>query len=75
MLDIDVERNAYGRQLDSFITRLEDAPALRGAEAVFIRAPVIRRTGPGVEVLAARARPTPCSCGRGRSGPPPSTPR
>ena len=53
VLDVDIERNAYGRQADSFITRLEDAgPALRGAEAVFIRAPIIRRTGPGVEILA-----------------------
>ena len=53
VLDIDIERNAYGRQVDSFITRLEDAvPELRGAEAVFIRAPIIRRTGPGVEILA-----------------------
>lgn len=53
VLDIDIERNAYGRQIDSFITRLDDAvPELAGVEAVFIRAPKIRRTGPGVEVLA-----------------------
>jgi pyridoxal 5'-phosphate synthase pdxT subunit len=54
-IDMSVERNAYGRQVDSFIARLTDvAPAaasLSGVEAVFIRAPVIRRTGPGVEVL------------------------
>jgi pyridoxal 5'-phosphate synthase pdxT subunit len=52
-MDITVERNAFGRQLDSFETDLEiagmDGPPLR---AVFIRAPVITRTGPGVEVLA-----------------------
>jgi 5'-phosphate synthase pdxT subunit len=53
ILDIDVERNAYGRQQESFIATLEDAPeSLRGAEAVFIRAPAIRRTGPNVDVLA-----------------------
>ncbi len=52
IVDMTVERNAYGRQVDSFIARVEDAaPALRGVEAVFIRAPIIRRTGPGVEVL------------------------
>jgi len=55
ILDMTVERNAYGRQSDSFITRVSDvAPAaasLSGVEAVFIRAPVIRRTGPGVDVL------------------------
>jgi 5'-phosphate synthase pdxT subunit len=53
ILDMDVERNAYGRQQESFIATLEDAPeALRGAEAVFIRAPVIRRTGADVDVIA-----------------------
>ncbi len=52
VLDVTIERNAYGRQVDSFITRIDDAvPGLRGVEAVFIRAPIIRRTGPGVEVL------------------------
>jgi len=51
LMDIDVERNAYGRQLDSHVARLED---LEGGplEAVFIRAPVIRRVGPAVRVLA-----------------------
>ena len=52
LLDIAVERNAYGRQLDSRITRLP-ADGLEGGdlEAVFIRAPIIRRTGEGVRVL------------------------
>jgi 5'-phosphate synthase pdxT subunit len=49
LLDVDIERNAYGRQVDSFEAVLE--PGYRG---VFIRAPRIRRTGPGVEVLARR---------------------
>jgi len=45
--DIDIERNAFGRQVDSFEATLEpDYPG------VFIRAPRIRRTGDGVEVLA-----------------------
>jgi 5'-phosphate synthase pdxT subunit len=47
LIDIDVERNAYGRQIDSFEARLEPPYA-----ALFIRAPRIRRVGPGVEVLA-----------------------
>ena len=52
LLDIGVERNAYGRQADSFVGEVE-APALGGAlPAVFIRAPRIRRVGGGVEVLA-----------------------
>jgi 5'-phosphate synthase pdxT subunit len=52
LLDIGVERNAYGRQVDSFIGEVE-APALGGElPAVFIRAPRIRRVGGGVEVLA-----------------------
>lgn len=54
LMDIDVERNAYGRQLDSHVARIE-ANGLGGGEleAVFIRAPIIRRAGPGVRVLAA----------------------
>jgi 5'-phosphate synthase pdxT subunit len=53
LLDVSVERNGYGRQTHSFITRLE-MPVLgpEPLEAVFIRAPVIRRVGAGVDVLA-----------------------
>ncbi|HKA36023.1 MAG TPA: pyridoxal 5'-phosphate synthase glutaminase subunit PdxT [Thermoanaerobaculia bacterium] len=52
LLDIAVERNAYGRQVDSFVGQVE-APSLGGElPAVFIRAPRIRAVGPGVEVLA-----------------------
>jgi 5'-phosphate synthase pdxT subunit len=52
LIDIAVERNAYGRQADSFMAEVE-APTLGGAlPAVFIRAPRIRAVGPGVEVLA-----------------------
>jgi len=53
-LDITVERNAYGRQIDSTI--LTEPSALPGGpiEMVFIRAPRITRTGPGVEILARR---------------------
>ncbi len=54
-LDITVERNAYGRQLDSTIlitpTDLPGGPL----EMVFIRAPRITRTGPAVQTLATRA--------------------
>jgi len=50
LMDLTVERNAYGRQIDSRIGSIDlDG---RSAEAVFIRAPVIRRTGPQVKVLA-----------------------
>ena len=52
LIDIGVERNAYGRQADSFVADVS-APALGGPlPAVFIRAPRIRRVGPGVEILA-----------------------
>lgn len=53
LMDIAVERNAYGRQVHSHVARLSP-DALDGGEleAVFIRAPIIRRTGPGVRVLA-----------------------
>jgi 5'-phosphate synthase pdxT subunit len=57
LIDIAVERNAYGRQADSFVGAA-DAPSLGGTiPAVFIRAPRIRSVGPGVEVLARRPDP------------------
>jgi len=50
VLDLEVERNAYGRQVASFETDLElDGEPLRG---VFIRAPRVVNAGPEVEVLA-----------------------
>jgi 5'-phosphate synthase pdxT subunit len=51
VLDLEVSRNAYGRQVASFEADLEvdDGPPLRG---VFIRAPRVVETGPEVEVLA-----------------------
>ena len=56
LMDITVERNAYGRQLDSRIVPLDPEDRERLAEndieAVFIRAPIIRRVGNGVKVLA-----------------------
>ena len=53
LLDVTVERNAFGRQLDSFETELS-MPIVgdRPVHAIFIRAPIIERVGPGVEVLA-----------------------
>ncbi len=52
LLDAVVERNAYGRQVDSFEASV-DAPVLGGPlAAVFIRAPRFRALWPGVEVLA-----------------------
>ena len=58
LLDVTVERNAYGRQVASFAETLK-CPTLgaQPLEAVFIRAPVIRAVGPGVEVLASRETP------------------
>jgi 5'-phosphate synthase pdxT subunit len=53
-LDITVERNAYGRQNDSAILTEETTLAGGPLEMVFIRAPRIARTGPGVETLATR---------------------
>jgi len=51
LVDVDVDRNAYGRQVASFEADLElagDAEPLRG---VFIRAPRVREAGPEIEVL------------------------
>ena len=58
LMDITVERNGYGRQLESRVTSIEpDADFERRTaagplEAVFIRAPIIRRVGEGAKVLA-----------------------
>ncbi len=53
LLDVVVERNAFGRQLDSFEADVA-VPILgdRPVHAIFIRAPVIEAVGPRVEVLA-----------------------
>jgi 5'-phosphate synthase pdxT subunit len=53
LMDISVVRNAFGRQIDSFVQPLQ----IKGIEgeplrAVFIRAPIIAAAGPGVDVLA-----------------------
>jgi 5'-phosphate synthase pdxT subunit len=53
LLDVTVRRNAFGRQLDSFegeltVPLVGDQPV----QAVFIRAPVIERVGPSVDVLS-----------------------
>ena len=54
LLDVTIKRNAYGRQVDSFEADVDvrDTGAVKG---VFIRAPVVERIGPGVEVLAEHA--------------------
>jgi pyridoxal 5'-phosphate synthase pdxT subunit len=59
MMDIKVERNAFGRQVDSFEIDL-DIPCLKKVSpldapfhAIFIRAPLIEKVGKGVEVLAS----------------------
>ena len=65
LMDITVERNAFGRQVDSFetdlfILGLEQSP--KPFHAIFIRAPLIERVGQGVEVLASLPE------GNGRAG-------
>jgi 5'-phosphate synthase pdxT subunit len=53
-MDITVERNAYGRQIDSAILTLPTQLPGGPLEMVFIRAPRITRTGPAVQTLADR---------------------
>jgi len=66
-MDIAVRRNAFGRQVDSFEADLSisalGAPPFR---AIFIRAPIIERVGPGVEVLARLEDGTPVAARQGR---------
>jgi len=67
LLDVTVRRNAYGRQLDSYEADLE-MPAIGPdpVHGVFIRAPVVSDTGPGVEVLARDADGRPIAVRQGR---------
>ncbi len=54
VVDVVVRRNAFGRQVDSFERPLRVEGLAGGPlEAVFIRAPVVERAGPGVDVLAS----------------------
>src|SRR5262249_44864133 len=55
VLDVEVERNAYGRQIDSFEAKVSgSATGHAPFEGVFIRAPRLKRVGPGLEVVARR---------------------
>ncbi len=54
LMDVKVQRNAFGRQVDSFEADL-DVPGINGARpfhAIFIRAPLIEAVGEGVEIIA-----------------------
>ena len=51
IMDIEIERNAYGRQVDSFEADVE-VKGIGPVRGVFIRAPVVTEIGDGVEVLA-----------------------
>lgn len=59
LMDIGIERNAYGRQIDSRVAEISPAPEFEKRtapgklEAVFIRAPIIRRVGEDSKVLAS----------------------
>ena len=67
LLDVEVQRNAYGRQRDSFEADL-DVPQLgdEPMHGVFIRAPVVTDVGPDVEVLARDADGRPVAVRQGR---------
>ena len=52
-IDIDVDRNAYGRQIDSFETDIDFLGLGEPFHAMFVRAPKVTRVGKGVEVLAS----------------------
>jgi len=52
LIDIEVERNAYGRQVDSFEADLDVDGIDHPVRGVFIRAPIVREVGPDVRVLS-----------------------
>jgi len=63
LLDVTVRRNGYGRQRDSFEADLDVRGLVGGPfRGVFIRAPVVERTGPAVEVLAEHDGVTVLGC-------------
>ena len=63
-IDVDVQRNGYGRQVDSFEADLDVIGMDEPFHGVFIRAPVVDWVGDGVEVLATvDGRPVLCSQG------------
>ncbi len=74
LLDVSVQRNGYGRQIDSFTENLTLAPAVFGDEggsaaplaAVYIRAPRITDVGPGAEVVCRRPDGEPAGVRQGR---------
>jgi 5'-phosphate synthase pdxT subunit len=55
LLDMTVQRNGYGRQLASDVFAGSTALKKEPLEMVFIRGPIIDRTGPGIEILATHA--------------------
>ena len=52
LIGIDIARNAYGRQINSFESELEIKGFEKPLNAIFIRAPIIRKAGKKVEILA-----------------------
>jgi pyridoxal 5'-phosphate synthase pdxT subunit len=52
LMDLTVQRNAFGRQVDSFEVDLPFAGLDHPLHAVFIRAPLVERVGPAAEALA-----------------------
>jgi 5'-phosphate synthase pdxT subunit len=52
LMDLTVQRNAFGRQIDSFETDLDFVGLAKPIHAVFIRAPLVERLGPNAEALA-----------------------
>jgi len=67
LLDLEVRRNGYGRQLDSFEADL-DVPSLGDAplHGIFIRAPMVTDVGPRAEVLARDPDGHPVAVRQGR---------
>ena len=55
LMDISVQRNAFGRQCESFETEIKFDKFDLPLTAVFIRAPIIKNAGPEIEVLATLA--------------------
>jgi len=52
LIDVEVQRNGFGRQIDSFVASLRITDLKGDFSGVFIRAPRFMRVGKGVEILA-----------------------
>ncbi len=66
LMDIEVQRNAFGRQIDSFEQMLPLKGVADAFNCIFIRAPVVLKTGTDVDIIAKLEDETPIAVQQGK---------